>query len=82
MNFDQWRSTGRAFSPADAEAMFGWGHPREDIQRVYVYTGPEFIEVMDDDTVLYAGVAMEDLEMAEEASFAYYASQAWRREAV
>jgi hypothetical protein len=70
--FKHWQTTGRAFSPADAEAMFGWDHPRDDIKRVFVYSGPTFIEIMDDDMVLFGGVAMEDLEMAEEAAFDWY----------
>jgi len=73
--FEQWRASGRAFSPADAEAMFGWDHMREDIKRVFVYSGPVFIEEMDDGLIVFGGVAMEDIAMAEEAAFQWYSSR-------
>ena len=72
MRFDRWSATGRVFSPADAEGMFGWSHPREDIAKVFVYSGPIFIEIMFDGLVIFGGVAMEDLQMAEEAAYDYY----------
>jgi len=73
--FEQWRASGGVFSPADAEAMFGWDHMREDIKRVFVYSGPVFIEEMDDRLVVFGGVAMENIDMAEEAAFQWYMAQ-------
>lgn len=70
-HFHKWQASGRAFSPADAEGMFGWDGP-EDTKRVFVYSGPTFIEILDDDTPVFGGVAMEDHEMAEEAAFQWY----------
>ena len=70
-NFDKWRSSGRLFSPDDAEAMFGWDG-RDDVIGVFVHSGPTFIEILVDGTTVFGGVAMEDSEMAEEAAFHYY----------
>jgi len=67
--FDQWQATGRAFSPADAEAMFGWDSPRDDIERVFVYSGPTFVDILDDGTPVFGGVAFEGHQEAEEAAF-------------
>lgn len=71
-NFTKWQASGRAFSPDDAEHMFGWADPREDVKRVFVYSGPVFIEILLDGTPVFGGVAMGDHLMAEEAAFSWY----------
>lgn len=69
MRFDQWQATGRAFSPADAEAMFGYAGDREDVARVFVYSGPVFIEILDDNTPVLFDVARGSHQEAEEDAF-------------
>lgn len=72
-DFYTWQATGRAFSPADAEAMFGWDGP-DDVKRVFVYRGPCFVDILEDDTPVFAVVAQTSHQDAEEAAFRWWDS--------
>lgn len=67
--FAKWRANGRAFDPDYAEKTFDWRPLTQDVRKVFVYPGPVFIEILNDDTPIFGGVAMESLQMAEEAAY-------------
>jgi hypothetical protein len=72
MTFNEWTAAGRPFDPDYAQRTFGWKPLALPVDKVYVYPGMVFVEILLDGTPIFGGVAMGDRELAQEAAFQWY----------